>query len=120
MIGLYTILFHWLMLLEGERYSCFNLLKPNDLQVLAEGLNLFRKTAPSLFVGKSLSECRIRKLTGCNLVAVNSRGTMHINPGPSYVFQPKDELFLVGSDQAQQEYLKLFSAKKSSQGHQLA
>ncbi len=92
--------------------TIFNLLKPNDLQVLAEGLNLFRKTAPLQFAGKSLSECRIRKLTGCNLVAVNSRGARHINPEPSYVFQPKDELFLVGSDQAQQEYLKQFSGKE--------
>lgn len=88
--------------------TIFNLLKPHGLQIIAEGLNLFRTTAPAQFVGKPLEKCRIRKLTGCNLVGVNSDGVMRINPEPSYVFGPEDELFLVGSDEAQQRYLKTF------------
>ncbi len=86
----------------------FNLLKPHGLQVLAEGVNLFRKFTPRQLEDKPLSECHIRKLTGCNLVAVNSKGTMLINPEPSYVFEAHDELFLVGSDEAQQKFLKQF------------
>lgn len=93
--------------------TIFNLLKPGDLQILAEGLNLFRKPVPVQFVGKPLSQCRIRKLTECNLVAVNSWDSMRINPDPSYVFEPKDELFLVGSDKAQERFLKVFSGKES-------
>lgn len=89
--------------------TIFNLLKPQGLQVLAEGLNLFRKVVSPQFVGKPLSECHIRRQTGCNLVGVNSAESMHINPEPSYVFAPGDELYLVGSDEAQQRYLKSFT-----------
>jgi Trk K+ transport system NAD-binding subunit len=88
----------------------FNLLRPHGLQILAEGLNLFRQPVSSPFVGKPLSDCRIRATTGCNLVAVDSGEAMHINPDPAYRFTPKDELFLVGSDEAQRRYLEAFSA----------
>jgi K+/H+ antiporter YhaU regulatory subunit KhtT len=88
--------------------TIFNLLRPHGLQIIAEGLNLFRSQTPDQFVGKPLEKCRIRDLTGCNLVAVNSDGDMRINPEPSYVFGPTDELYLVGSDEAQQRYLKTF------------
>jgi len=93
----------------------FNLLKPHGLQVLAEGLNLFRSRVSAQLVGKPLSRCPIRKLTGCNLVAVNSGGDMHINPEPSYVFTSGDELYLVGSDEAQQRYLKVYPGEEKNQ-----
>jgi Trk K+ transport system NAD-binding subunit len=87
----------------------FNLLRPHGLQILAEGLNLFRQEVPSTFVGQSLSACRIRAMTDCNVVAVDSGKSMHINPEPDYQFTAEDELFLVGSDEAQRRYLKTFS-----------
>lgn len=88
--------------------TIFNLLRPHGLQVLAEGLNLFRRSVSSQFIGRSLAACNIRKLTGCNLVGVTSGGEMHINPAPSYVFLPGAELFLVGSDASQRQYLEAF------------
>jgi len=88
----------------------FNLLKPHGLQILEEGLNLFRQKVSTHFVGQALTECRIRHLTGCNVVGVNSGGKMLVNPGPSYVFRSNDELFLVGSDEAQGRYIEAFAA----------
>lgn len=88
----------------------FNLLRPHGLQILAEGLNLFRQPVSSAFVGKPLAKCRIRPTTGCNLVAVDSGDEMYINPEPSYRFAPDDELYLVGSDEAQRRYLETFAA----------
>ena len=88
----------------------FNLLKPHGLQVLAEGLNLFRRPVPAQFIGKPLAECRIRRSTGCNLVGVDTGGKMHINPEPGYVFASGNELFLVGSDEAQRQFLETFPA----------
>jgi Trk K+ transport system NAD-binding subunit len=85
-----------------------NLLRPHGLQILAEGLNLFRQPVFSQFEGKQLADCRIRSLSGCNLVAVNSGDKMYINPEPPYRFSPDDELFLVGSDEAQRRYLEVF------------
>ncbi len=88
----------------------FNLLRPHGLQILAEGLNLFRQPVSFQFVGKPLADCRIRPLSDCNLVAVNNGKKMIINPEPTYRFTPDDELFLVGPDEAQQRYLEIFSA----------
>jgi len=88
----------------------FNLLRPHGLQILAEGLNLFRQPVSSQFKGKQLADCRIRALSDCNLVAVNSGKKMIINPEPTYRFTPQDELFLVGPDEAQRRYLETFSA----------
>jgi Trk K+ transport system NAD-binding subunit len=87
----------------------FNLLRPHGLQILAEGLNLFQQSVSSQFVGRPLADCPIRATTGCNLVAVDSGGQAHINPEPSYRFAPDDELFLVGSDEAQRLYLETFA-----------
>jgi len=90
----------------------FNLLRPHGLQILAEGVNLFEAAVPPAFVGRPLSDCRIRRLTGCNLVGVNSGEGMQINPDPSYIFQPRDELFLVGSDEARKHFLEAFPQGK--------
>ncbi len=87
----------------------FNLLRPHGLQILAEGLNLFRQSVSYQFVGRPLADCNIRAMTGCNLVAVDSGKNVQINPEPTYRFTPKDELFLVGSDEAQRRYLETFS-----------
>jgi Trk K+ transport system NAD-binding subunit len=88
----------------------FNLLKPHGLQILAEGLNLFRHAVSSKFVGKPLADCPIRAMTSCNLVAVESGIRMNVNPKPTYRFAPGDKLFLVGSDEAQCRYLEKYSA----------
>jgi len=88
----------------------FNLLKPHDLQILAEGLNLFKQAVSSKFVGKPLADWPVRAMTGCNLVAVESGTEMDINPKPTYRFAPGDKLFLVGSDEAQRRYLEKYPA----------
>jgi Trk K+ transport system NAD-binding subunit len=88
----------------------FNLLKPHGLQILEEGLNLFRQKASKRFVGQALADCRLREHTGCNVVGVHTGGAMLINPDPSYVFRAGDELYLVGSDEAQARYLEDFAA----------
>ena len=50
--------------------TILNLLKPGELLMLAEGLNIFRVVVPPSYVGKSLAESRIRTQTGCNVIAV--------------------------------------------------
>jgi len=50
--------------------TILNLLKPDELLMLAEGLNIFRVVVPPSYEGKSLAESRIRTQTGCNVIAV--------------------------------------------------
>ena len=72
--------------------AVLNLLKPEELLMLAEGLNIFRVVTPTSYADKSLAESQIRSRTGCNVVAICDRDTACINPEPDYRLNENDEL----------------------------
>ena len=90
----------------------FNLLKPDDLLMLAEGLNIFRIVLPPPYVGKTLAESKIRSQTGCNVVAICDPDSMCVNPNPSYRFSDSNELILIGSEEAESRFFKIHSEMK--------
>jgi K+/H+ antiporter YhaU regulatory subunit KhtT len=87
--------------------TILNLLKPNKLLMLAEGLDIFRVEVHPSLVGKSLADSQIRRKTGCNIVAVYDGEKMHINPGPAFQFCTNNELILIGTGDAEREFLKM-------------
>jgi Trk K+ transport system NAD-binding subunit len=89
--------------------TILNLLKPDEVLMLAEGLNIFRVLLPPTYIGKSLAESRIRSQTGCNVVAICEPEVMCINPNPSYRFSDNNELVLIGSDEAESRFFKMHS-----------
>ncbi len=89
--------------------TIINLLKPDEVLMLAEGLNIFRVAAPQSYVGRSLADSRIRTQTECNVVAVCGEAANCVNPGPSYQFEDEDELILIGSAEAERRFFKLHS-----------
>lgn len=92
--------------------TILNLLKPDELLMLAEGLNIFRVVVPPSYVDKSLAEIQIRKQTGCNIIAINDQGKTIITPDPSYRFNENDELILIGSWEAENRFFKMYSEMK--------
>ncbi len=92
--------------------TIINLLKPDELLMLGEGLNIFRVVVPPSYVGKSLAESQIRKQTGCNVIAVYDQGIKIINPGPSFRISENIELILIGSAEAESRFFKLYSEMK--------
>jgi len=90
--------------------SIINILKPNEILMLAEGLDIFRVPVPSLLVDKFLYETKIREKSGCNVVAIKSDDTMNINPDPSVRLSKNDELILIGTDDAEKIFMKSFSS----------
>ena len=92
--------------------TILNLLKPDELLMLAEGLNIFRVVLPPTYIGKSLSESRIRSQTGCNVVAICEPEAMCINPEPSHRFSENNELILIGSDEDESRFFKMHSDMK--------
>ena len=92
--------------------TILNLLKPDELLMLAEGLNIFRVVLPPTYIGKSLSESRIRAQTGCNVVAICEPEAMCINPEPSHRFSENNELILIGSGEAERRFFKMHSDMK--------
>jgi Trk K+ transport system NAD-binding subunit len=89
--------------------TIFNLLKPDDLLMLAEGLNIFRVVMPPSYVDRTLAESQIRSQTGCNVVAICDPETMCVNPNPSYRFSENNELILIGSEEAESRFFKMHS-----------
>ncbi len=92
--------------------TILNLLKPGELLMLAEGLNIFRVVVPLSFVNKSLAESKIRSQTGCNVVAICDPETVCVNPDPSYRFSENHELILIGSETAESRFFKIHSDMK--------
>ncbi len=89
--------------------TILNLLKPDEVLMLAEGLNVFRAGMHLSLVGLSLAESQIRVQTGCSVIAINRDGVMINNPDPSVRFQEKDELIMIGTDEAEKLLLKKYA-----------
>ncbi len=88
--------------------TILNLLKPDDVLMLAEGLNVFRAGMHASLVGKSLIDSQIRIQTGCSVIAINHDGEMISNPDPSVRLSEKDELIMIGTDDAENQFLKRY------------
>jgi Trk K+ transport system NAD-binding subunit len=88
--------------------TILNLLKPDDVLMLAEGLNVFRAGMHASLLGKSLIESQIRMQTGCSVIAINHGGEMISNPDPSFRFSEEDELIMIGTDDAEKRFLKMY------------
>jgi Trk K+ transport system NAD-binding subunit len=89
--------------------TILNLLKPDDVLMLAEGLNVFRGGVHASLVGQSLAESHIRRQTGCSVIAINHDGAMVSNPDPSFRFGETDELIMIGTDEAEKRFLKRYA-----------
>jgi Trk K+ transport system NAD-binding subunit len=90
--------------------AIFNFLENEDMWMLAEGLNIFRLKAPESLVGKILADSDIRKATDCSVVAIKDDGEMSINPDPRMPIKPNSELILIGTDEGERKFLKVFTS----------
>jgi K+/H+ antiporter YhaU regulatory subunit KhtT len=89
--------------------TILNLLKPDELLMLAEGLNIFRVEVHPALVGKSLAESQIRQKTGCSIIAIHDQGEMHINPDPAVRLGENSELIMIGTGEAERLFLQMQS-----------
>jgi K+/H+ antiporter YhaU regulatory subunit KhtT len=89
--------------------TLLNLLKPDELLMLAEGLDIFRIAVHPALVGKTLAESQIRKQTGCNIIAVYNQEKMVLNPYPSFRFEKNHELILIGTGEAEGQFFRMQS-----------
>jgi len=86
-----------------------NLLKPDEILMLAEGLNVFKARVPASLIGKTLAENQIRRKTGCNVIAIRSDDSFNVNPDPTVQLKNTEELILIGTAEAENEFKKAFS-----------
>ena len=86
--------------------TIINLLKPDEVLMFQEGLNIFRAPVHSSLVGKSLAENQIRKQTGCSVIAISTQGKLNINPDPSFPLRENDEMILIGTADAEKRFIE--------------
>jgi Trk K+ transport system NAD-binding subunit len=88
--------------------SILNFLRPNELSMFTEGLNIFSRPIPATLIGKSLVTSQIRKKTGCTVIAINTKGEQNVSPDPNTELQKGDELILIGTTEAEAMFLGIF------------
>ncbi len=86
-----------------------NILKPDEILMLAEGLNVFKTGVTGPLTGKTLAESQIRKKTGCNVIAIRSGDSFNINPDPTVKLKENEELILIGTVEAEKKFKKALS-----------
>ena len=85
--------------------TMFNLLKRGDVLMVTEGLNVFKVPLPAVLAGRTVAQLAIRQVTGCNVIAINVDGHMHINPDPTTPLPAQAEMILIGTAEAEQHFL---------------
>ncbi|MCP4634727.1 MAG: potassium channel protein, partial [candidate division Zixibacteria bacterium] len=88
--------------------AIINLLKPDKILMIAEGLNIFRASVHSSLAGKSLAESNIRKQTGCSVIAIGRENKLKINPEPSILLEENDEMVLIGTSDAEKSLINIY------------
>ena len=86
--------------------TIINLLKPDEVLMFQEGLNIFRAPVHASLVGKSLAENQIRKQTGCSVIAINTKGKLNINPDPTIPLRENDEMILIGTADEEKRFIE--------------
>ncbi len=91
--------------------TIFNLLISHKVLMVSEGLNIFRvKTHPSL-AGSTLIKSKIREDTGCTVIAVRRGEQMRLNPEPDLRLTASDELILIGTGEAEKQFITQYPEK---------
>jgi len=88
--------------------AILNVLKPNYLLMLSEGLNVFRVGVHASLVGRSLAESQLHAGTGCSIIAVIANGTIDTKPDRSFCFHEDCELIMIGTDEAQKRFFEAY------------
>jgi Trk K+ transport system NAD-binding subunit len=75
----------------------FQLLKPDDFSLYAEGLAVFNRLAGNRFAGKTITESTIREQTGFSVIAVRRNERLTVSPSPDLQLEEDDEIYVIGS-----------------------
>lgn len=88
--------------------TILNVLRGSDHLLLAEGVNVFPAEIPASMAGQKLADLQVRSQTGCTIIAVEEGGKREINPPADYQLPMRGRMFLVGTIDAEDQFLKKF------------
>ena len=93
----------------------FNELRDTDNLLLAEGVCLFPSPVPDSMAGRALADCAVRSETGCTIIAVEHHGGRIVNPPPDCILPAGGTLQLIGTLEAEEEFLREFKPELAPQ-----
>jgi K+/H+ antiporter YhaU regulatory subunit KhtT len=89
--------------------AIFNLLRREDILLLAEGLSALEINIPPSLAGRTLGETAIRETTGCNVVAVETPHELIVNPPPDTRLPLAARLIVIGGLDAEEQFLQRYA-----------
>lgn len=63
---------------------------------IRDGMGVVEVVAPQKLCGQTLAQCNLRQKLGLNVIAVDRRGELVINPAADFLLQPGDMLLVLG------------------------
>ncbi|KJS03749.1 MAG: potassium transporter TrkA [Desulfobulbaceae bacterium BRH_c16a] len=88
--------------------AVINVLRPDEISMFAEGLNVFTRPVPKSLVGKKLMESGIREKSGCSVIASKISEKLVVGPDPSNRLEAGADLILIGTTESEQKFLDMF------------
>lgn len=86
----------------------FNELRGSGNLLLAEGVSIFPCPVPESMAGRLVSECAVRSISGCTIIAVEHDGERIINPDIGYRLPAGGKMLLIGTLEAEEVFLREF------------
>jgi Trk K+ transport system NAD-binding subunit len=86
----------------------WNHFRGDETLLVAQGLNVFRTPIPRELAGTTLADAHVYRRTQCNVVAVESGGSIKGNPDAHLPLPVEGELVLVGTDLAEARFSEVF------------
>jgi K+/H+ antiporter YhaU regulatory subunit KhtT len=96
--------------------TIMNLLQPQKMLILSEGLNVFRVGLSPKLENKALLDIQVRETIGCSIVAVKRKDALMINPDPAIMLMRGDELVLIGSAESEKMFTDRYPAAPEHPG----
>jgi Trk K+ transport system NAD-binding subunit len=91
--------------------AIFNLLRREDVLLLAEGLSAIEMNVPPSLAGRTLAETAIREMTGCNVVAIETPDGLIVNPPPDTRLPLAARVIVIGGADAEELFLQRFASQ---------
>ncbi|HQV58654.1 MAG TPA: NAD-binding protein, partial [Ilumatobacteraceae bacterium] len=92
--------------------AIWNHFRGDETLLIADGLQVFTTPVPAALVGKTLAESRLRKGTGCNVVAIVTDQTTVGNPSPTTELQAGQRLILIGDGDAEERFAERYHRRR--------
>ncbi len=86
----------------------WNHFRGDETLLVSHGLNVFRTPIPRELAGTTLAEAHVYRRTECNVVAVETAGSIRGNPDAHVPLPTEGELVLVGTDLAEARFSEVF------------